>query len=56
MFAPELFIKINFAADMDDLMIFSKALTEEEIGELRDWYESCFSAAGKTPEASEGGL
>lgn len=43
-------------ADMDDLMIFSKALTEEEIGELRDWYESCFSAAGKTPEASEGGL
>ena len=48
--------RFRASADMDDLMIFSKALTEEEIGELKDWYESCFSAAGKTPEASAGGL
>ncbi len=34
--------KYHASADMDELMIFNKALTGKEIAELRDWYEKCF--------------
>lgn len=41
-------------AEMDELMIFNKALTAEEIDELRVWYERYFTAAANTPEPSDG--
>ena len=36
----------NMEAEMDELMIFNYALTEEEIAEIRDWYDSAFEKDG----------
>ena len=41
------------SADMDELVIFSKALTKEDVGELRKWYDSCFGKAAEgVPETT----
>ena len=37
----------NMEAEMDELMIFDQALTEMEIAEIRDWYDSAFSGTGQ---------
>ena len=35
----------NMEGEMDELMIFSSALTEEEIATIRDWYDSAVGPA-----------
>ena len=45
--APVLYIATatNTDGEMDDLMIFSAALTEDEVRELGEWYDRAFSAS-----------